>query len=176
MVNAINDVDGEINDCRIDLEGFQNSINQLHWDNFEKFIDAIDNVGTEISNLGDLIDEEDVVDEIGNWTKKGITALGLYAQEMERAKYRAEQYGKEIEYLNQEYAAGKYSVDEYNEKLQELKDGQWDSIKSYESAKKAIIDLNKTRIESIKNAIEKEIDAYQKLIETKKEELQLQKD
>lgn len=176
MVNAINDVDGEINDCRIDLEGFQNSINQLHWDNFEKFIDAIDNVGTEISNLGDLIDEEDVVDEIGNWTKKGITALGLYAQEMERAKYRAEQYGKEIEYLNQEYAAGKYSVDEYNEKLQELKDGQWDSIKSYESAKKSIIDLNKTRVEAIKDGIQKEIDAYSELIDKKKEELNLQKD
>lgn len=176
MVNAISDVDSEINDCKVALEGFQNSINQLHWDNFEKFIDAIDNVGTEISNLGDLIDEEDVVDEIGNWTKKGITALGLYAQEMERAKYRAEQYGKEIEYLNQEYAAGKYSVDEYNEKLQELKDAQFDSIKSYESAKKAIVDLNKTRVEAIKNSIEKEISAYQKLIETKKEELQLQKD
>lgn len=176
MVNAINDVDGEINDCRIDLEGFQNSINQLHWDNFEKFIDAIDNVGTEISNLGDLIDEEDVVDEIGNWTKKGITALGLYAQEMERAKYRAEQYGKEIEYLNEQYAAGKYSTDEYNEKLQELRDGQWDSIKSYESAKKAIVDLNKTRVEAVKDGIQKEIDAYSELIDKKKEELNLQKD
>jgi TP901 family phage tail tape measure protein len=176
MVNAINDVDSEINDCRIDLEGFQNSINQLHWDNFEKFIDAIDNVGNEISNLGDLIDEEDVVDEVGNWTDKGITALGLYAQEMERAKYRAGQYGKEIEYLNQEYAAGKYSVDEYNEKLQELKDGQWDSIKSYEAAKKSIIDLNKTRVEAIKDGIQKEIDAYSELIDKKKEELSLQKD
>lgn len=176
MVNAINDVDSEINDCKVALEGFQNSINQLHWDNFEKFIDAIDNVGTEISNLGDLIDEEDVVDEIGNWTKKGITAIGLYAQEMERAKYRAEQYGKEIEYLNQEYAAGKYSVDEYNEKLQELKDGQWDSIKSYEAAKKSIIDLNKTRVEAIKDGIQKEIDAYSELIDKKKEELSLQKD
>lgn len=176
MVNAINDVDSEINDCRISLEGFQNSINQLHWDNFEKFIDAIDNVGNEISNLGDLIDEEDVVDEVGNWTDKGITALGLYAQEMERAKYRAEQYGKEIEYLNQEYAAGKYSVDEYNEKLQELKDGQWDSIKSYEAAKKSIIDLNKTRVDAIKDGIQKEIDAYSELIDKKKEELSLQKD
>ena len=176
MVNVISDVDSEINDCKVALEGFQNSINQLHWDNFEKFIDAIDNVGTEISNLGDLIDEEDVVDEIGNWTKKGITALGLYAQEMERAKYRAEQYGKEIEYLNQEYAAGKYSVDEYNEKIQELKDGQWDSIKSYESAKKSIIDLNKTRVEAIKDGIQKEIDAYSELIDKKKEELSLQKD
>ena len=176
MVNAINDVDSEINDCKVDLEGFQNSINQLHWDNFEKFIDAIDNVGTEISNLGDLIDEEDVVDEVGNWTNKGITALGLYAQEMERAKYRAEQYGKEIEYLNKEYAAGKYSVYEYNEKLQELRDAQWDSIKSYESAKKAIVDLNKTRVEAVKDGIQKEIDSLSELIDKKKEELSLQKD
>lgn len=176
MVNAINDVDSEINDCKVDLEGFQNSINQLHWDNFEKFAEAINNVGTEISNLGDLINDEDVVDEVGNWTNKGVTALGLFAQEMERAKYMAEQYGKEIDYLNKEYEAGKYSEDEYIEKLQELKDGQWDNIKAYEAAKDSIVDLNKTRIESVKDGIQKEIDAYSELIDKKKEELSLQKD
>lgn len=176
MVNAINDVDSEINDCKVDLEGFQNSINQLHWDNFEKFAEAINNVGTEISNLGDLINDEDVVDEVGNWTNKGVTALGLFAQEMERAKYMAEQYGKEIDYLNKEYEAGKYSEDEYIEKLQELKDGQWDNIKAYEAAKDSIVDLNKTRIENVKDGIQKEIDAYSELIDKKKEELSLQKD
>ena len=175
-VSAIQDVDKAIIECNTDIEGFQNSINQLHWDNFDKTIEAIDNIGEEISNLRDLIDEEDIADEFGNWTDKGITAMGLLAQEMERAKYRSQQYADEIEYLSQEYAAGKYSVDEYNEKLQELKDGQWDSIKAYEDAKDALIDLNRTRIDAVKNSIEKEISAYQKLIETKKEELQLQKD
>ena len=95
---------------------------------------------------------------------------------MERAKYRSQQYADEIQYLNQAYAAGEYSTDEYNEKLQELQKGQWDSIKAYEDAKDALIDLNRTRIDAVKNSIEKEISAYQKLIETKKEELQLQKD
>ena len=175
-VSAIQDVDKAIIECNTDIEGFQNSINQLHWDNFDKTIEAIDNIGEEISNLRDLIDEEDIADEFGNWTDKGITAMGLLAQEMERAKYRSQQYADEIQYLNQAYAAGEYSTDEYNEKLQELQKGQWDSIKAYEDAKDALIDLNRTRIDAIKNSIEKEISAYQKLIETKKEELQLQKD
>lgn len=175
-VSAIQDVDKAIIECNTDIEGFQNSINQLHWDNFEKMIDAIDNIGEEISNLRDLIDEEDIADEFGNWTDKGITAMGLLAQEMERAKYRSQQYADEIKYLNQAYAAGEYSTDEYNEKLQELKDGQFDSIKSYEAAKDAIIELNKTRIESVKDGINKELEAYKKLIDTKKKELQLAKD
>lgn len=175
-VAAIQDVDKAIIDCRKEIEGFQNSINQLHWDNFDGLIKAIDNVGNEISNLGDLIDDEDVADEMGNWTNEGITKMGLLAQEMERAQYRAKQYAEQIEYLNQEYAAGKYSTDEYNEKLQELKDGQWDSIKSYEAAKDALIALNKTRVDAAKNAMQEEIDAYNELINKKKEELQLSKD
>lgn len=175
-VSAIQDVDKAIIDCRKEIEGFQNSINQLHWDNFDGLIKAIDNVGNEISNLGDLIDDEDIADEMGNWTNEGITKMGLLAQEMERAQYRAKQYAEQIEYLNQEYAAGKYSTDEYNEKLQELKDGQWDSIKSYEAAKDALIALNKTRVDAAKNAMQEEIDAYNELINKKKEELQLSKD
>ena len=87
-VSAIQDVDKAIIECNTDIEGYQNSINQLHWDNFDKTIEAIDNVGEEISNLRDLIDEEDIADEFGNWTDKGITAMGLLAQEMERAQYR----------------------------------------------------------------------------------------
>ncbi len=175
-IAAIQDVDKAIIDCRKEIEGFQNSINQLHWDNFDGLIKAIDNVGNEISNLGDLIDDENIADEMGNWTNEGITKMGLLAQEMERAQYRAKQYAEQIEYLNQEYAAGKYSTDEYNEKLQELKDGQWDSIKSYEAAKDALIALNKTRVDAAKNAMQEEIDAYNELINKKKEELQLSKD
>ena len=175
-ISSIQDVDKSIIDCRKDIESFQNSINQLHWNNFDKLITAIDNVGTELSNLGDLINDDDAIDDMGNWTDEGITKMGLLAQEMERAQYRAKQYAEQIDYLNQEYAAGKYSVDEYNEKLQELKDGQWDSIKSYEAAKDAIVDLNRTRVDAAKDAMQKEIDAYNELIDKKKEELQLSKD
>lgn len=176
MVNAIYDVDAAIIDCETDIEGYQNSMNDLHWDNFEKIITEIDNVRDEGEQLRSLIDDDDIADDVGNWTDAGITSIGLLAQEMENAKYRAELYGKEIEQLNKDYKAGKYSTDEYNEKLKDLKDSQWDSIDAYESAKKAIIDANKTRIEAVKDGIQKEIDAYDKLISKRKEDLSAQKD
>nr|DAF80768.1 MAG TPA: minor tail protein [Bacteriophage sp.] len=176
MVNAIYDVDAAIIDCETDIEGYQNSMNDLHWDNFDKIITEIDNVRDEGEQLRSLIDDDDIADDVGNWTDAGITSIGLLAQEMENAKYRAELYGKEIEQLNKDYKAGKYSTDEYNEKLKELKDSQWDSIDAYESAKKAIIDANKTRIEAVKDGIQKEIDAYDKLISKRKEDLSAQKD
>lgn len=177
MVNAIYDVDDSILSCKKDIEGFQNSINDLYWDNLDKLIDKIDNVDSELSHLYNLVsDEEKVVDEFGNWTKDGVTALGLLAQQLEAANFKVEQYGEAIARLEKDYAAGLYSTDEYNEKLAELKENQWDAIEAQEAAKKSIIDLNKTRIDSVKNAIEKEISAYQKLIDKKKEELSLQKD
>lgn len=177
MVNTIYDVDDAILECKKDIEGFQNSINDLYWDNLDKLIDKIDNVDSELSHLYNLVsDEEKVVDEFGNWTKDGVTALGLLAQQLEVANFKVEQYGEAIARLEKDYAAGLYSTDEYNEKLAELKENQWDAIEAQESAKKSLIDLNKTRIQAVKDGMQKEIDAYSKLIDRKKEELNLQKE
>ena len=176
MVNAINDVDEAIVQSQIDIESFQNSINDLHWENFERLVKAIENVSDEAEHLRNLIKDDDLTDDAGNWTEKGITALGLASQEMENAKYRSELYGKEIKQLKRDYKAGLYTQDEYNDKLQELKSSQWDCIEAYESAKDTIIELNKTRIEVVKDGIQKEIDAYEKLINKRKEDLSAQKD
>lgn len=177
MVNSIYDVDDAILECKKDIEGFQNSINDLYWDNLDKLIDKIDNVDSELSHLYNLVsDEERVVDDAGNWTKDGVTALGLLAQQLEVANFKVEQYGEAIAHLEKDYAAGLYSTDEYNEKLAELKENQWDSIEAQEAAKKSIIDLNKTRIQAVKDGMQKEIDAYSELIDKKKEELNLQKE
>lgn len=177
MVNTIYDVDDAILECKKDIEGFQNSINDLYWDNLDKLIDKIDNVDSELSHLYNLVsDEEKVVDEFGNWTKDGVTALGLLAQQLEVANFKVDQYGEAIARLEKDYAAGLYSTDEYNEKLAELKENQWDAIEAQESAKNSIIDLNKTRIQAVKDGMQKEIDAYSELIDKKKEELSLQKE
>lgn len=177
MVNDIYDVDDAILECKKDMEGFQNSINDLYWDNLDNLITRVDDVDSELSHLYKLVsDEEKVVDEFGNWTTDGVTALGLLAQQLEVANFKVEQYGEAIARLEKDYAAGLYSTDEYNDKLSELKENQWDAIEAQEAAKKSIIDLNKTRVESAKTAIQAEIDALSELINKKKEELQLQKD
>lgn len=176
MLNAIYDVDSAIIDCKTDIEKFDNAILELHWENFEKIIDALDAVSDEAEQIRSIIDDSEITDDVGNWTKNGLTALGMAAQEMEKARYRADLYGKEIEQLNKDFSAGKYSQDEYNEKLKELKDAQWDSIEAYESAKDTLVDLNKTRVEAVKDGLQKEIDAYEKLIDKRKEDLNAQKD
>lgn len=177
MVNAIYDVDDSILSCKKDIEGFQNSINDLYWDNLDKLISKIDNVDSELSHLYNLVsDEEKVVDEFGNWTKDGVTALGLLAQQLEVANFKVEQYGEAIARLEKDYAAGLYSTDEYNEKLAELKENQWDAIEAQETVKKSIIDLNKTRVQAVKDGLQKEIDSFSELIDKKKEELSLQKE
>ena len=177
MKNAIDAVDASILEAQTSIASFEKSIRDLHWEEFDRIIDRISSVADEAANLRDLLGEgEDMVDEMGDWTKEGIASLGLLAQEMENAEYRAKLYADEIEWLNKNWKKEGYSVDEYNEKLQELKDGQWGSIDAYESAKDAILDLNKVRVDAIKDGIEKEIDAYQKLIEAQKESLQAKKD
>ena len=178
MVQAIYDVDDAIIQCDIDLEGYQNSINELSWESFERLVDQLDNIDSELSFISDLMSKNDweVVDEDANWTDKGITALGMYAQQMEIAQTKSQQYGEEIKELKKLRDKGLVSETEYIEKLAELKDGQMDAINAYEDAKDAIVNLNKVRIEAVKEGLQDELDAYQELIEKKKKALDADKD
>ena len=69
-----------------------------------------------------------------------------------------------------------YTEQEYVEKLEDLKNGQYDAIKAYNQTKDAIVDLNKERVDEIKNIINKEIEAFEKLTQAKKKELDSEKD
>lgn len=178
-------VQSEIDAANIELEEFQNAINDLYWENFDELIERLDYIQEETQNLIDLMDNSDMVitpetedgwgaDDV-KWTEEGLASLGLYAQQMEIAEYKAGEYAKAIDDLTAEYEAGHYSENEYYEKLNELKDAQYENIKAYHDAQEAIKDLNSARIDAIKNGIEKEIAAYEKLIKKKKEELDVDK-
>jgi hypothetical protein len=193
MVNAIYEVDASIDECTNSLESYQNAINDIYWDNFDALVNRIDYLKDETQSIIDLMDSDDIVAEPEKrkynngtveywtaddveWTEEGIASMGLYAQQMEIAEYQSKQYAKAIDDLNKDYKAGKYSENEYYEKLNELKDAQYENIEAYYDAQEAIKDLNETRIDSIKEGIEKEIEAYEELIEKKREELDAEKD
>lgn len=176
-VNMILECDEAILDCKKDTEDWKNEINELKWTNLEKLIAELDSVESQLSHLFDLLSEDDkVVDDMGKWTDEGITSLGLLAQQMELAQHKSQQYADAIKDLEADYKAGLYSTDEYNEKLAELTEEQWSSIEAYEQAKDAIVDLNKVRIDAVKEGIKKEIDAYKELIDAKKESLDMDKE
>jgi len=175
-VNDIAAVDAEIIQLQTDNENLQDDINELHWDKFDSLLTRIDAITEETEGLLKLLENEDAFDESGNWTDEGITSLGLYAQQMEAAEFKAKQFEEEIDYLNKNWKKLGYTEQEYIEKLAELKEGQQDAIDAYHDSKKAIVDLNKERVEAIKEGIQKEIEAYDELIEKKKEELSAEKD
>ena len=175
-VNDIAAVDTEIIELKTDTENYQDTINELHWDKFDALMKRLEVVSDEADNLIDILGNKDLVDESGNWTDEGITSLGLYAQQMEAAEVQAKKYEEEIDYLNKNWKKLGYTEEEYIEKLDELKSGQYDAIQAYHDSKDAIVDLNKERIDAIKEGIEKEIEAYEELIEKKKEELDAEKD
>ena len=124
--------DEAIVECKQSTEEWNNAINELKWENLEKFITELDNVNSQISHLYDLLSEDDqVVNDMGEWTDEGITSLGLLAQQMELAQYKSRQYASAIQDLKADYAAGRYSTDEYNEKLAEER-RQYDANLAYQ--------------------------------------------
>ncbi len=177
MTQAVEDTKDEIMKCTLNVEEFQNKINELHWKQFDNFIDRLDGLDSEISNIQDILSKKDLVEEdTGEWTKEGITTLALYGQAYELAIFEAQQYSDEIKKLEDAYKRGEYSSTEYQEKLQDLTDKQWESIKAAEKAKEGIIDLNKARVDAAKKGIEKEIKATEELIDKKKEALDIEKE
>jgi hypothetical protein len=174
-VNTIADYKSEIVNLQTENENLQDSINELHWEKFDLMAKKLEGITSEIDNLLTLLDEVDAVDHLGNWTSDGITSLALLAQQMEAAEAEAQSYKEQIAYLEKNWKSLGYTQEEYVDKLDELKSGQYDAIKSYNDAKDAIVDLNKVRVDAIKKGIEKEIEAYEDLIEKKKESLDADK-
>jgi hypothetical protein len=154
----------------------EQQIIQNRFEEFNQLVDRINDNIQELSNVADLISDEDVALEDGSWTKEGLTQLGLLYQQMELNTKTAEEYNIEMEKLNALYDAGEISEQTYYERLQELKDGQWDAVKAYKDAEDAIIDVNEARIDMIEQGLDKEIEAYSELIDLKKEELDAERD
>lgn len=176
-IGEIAAVDTEIINLATDTEDYQDAINELHWQHLDNLLGRFEAISDEAEHLIDILGEKDLVNkDTGDWTNEGIASLGLYAQQMEVAEMQSQKYAEEISYLNENWKELGYTEQEYVEKLEELKKGQYDSIKAYNSTKKAIVDLTKERVDAIKNGIDKEIDAYEELISKKKEELNSEKD
>ena len=193
LIDELYQMQSVIDESTAELEEFQNAINDIYWDNFDELINRIDYLNNQTQSLIDLMDSADIVtkpegrtyeggtvkfwtaDDV-QWTKEGIATLGLYAQQMEIAEYKARQYAEAIDDLQKDYQKGLYSENEYLEKLDELTQNQYDAIESFEDAKKAIVDLNEAYVENVKDGIQAQIDAYDELIQKRKDELSAEKD
>lgn len=155
---------------------WNNAIRELDFTKFDRFIEKLQDLNSELDNVYKLTSRKDVANEDGTWTEDGLTSLATMYQQYELSKGQAKAYGEEIDRLTEAYARGEMSENTYNERLKELTDGQWDAIQTSEDLKYSIIDMCEARVDLIEDGIQKEIEAYQELIELKKEELSAERD
>lgn len=165
-----------IQDCDIATAQWEKAIRDLDFEKFERFTNRLDDIASEIDHVRNLLSDDDVASEDGSWTEEGITSLGLLYQQMQLSEQQSQKYAKKIQDLTDAYKRGEMSEQEYYERLQELKEGQWDAIEAYEDSRDAIVDMEEARIDMIEEGINKEIEAYQELIDLKKEELDAERD
>lgn len=174
--NTINETALAIKTCEKNVIDYGKAIEDIHWEYFDKANDEIDSLADEIQWLNSLLEDEKMANDDGTWTEAAITRMALYQSQMEYAAVMAKRYGDEIESLTEKYKAGEISEIEYQEKLRELEGSQRDMIDSYNDAKDGLVDLNRARVDAIKDGIDKEIKAYQELINLRKEELDSERD
>lgn len=176
MVSAILEVDASIQDSTKDIEDFKKSIRTIRAESFDQLLEKFERLNEQLDFLFDRLTDDDSAFDENGWTDKGIAALGMLAEQMELARSNANECAHALEQLERDYKSGVYSEQDYAERKEELLSKQRDEINKYESAKDAIVDLNKARIEAIKDGINKEIDAYKKLVDKKKELLNAEKE
>lgn len=178
LENKINDANIELQECNVTIEEFKNLIGEVHFENFDMLLGQFESLDSEIAHIYSLMTDKDIVedDDYYKWTDNAITAIAMQAEALESAQYQARQYQEQIDYLNSNWKDLGYSESQYKEKLAELTEGQWQSVEAYEAAKDAIVEVNRMRIDAIKTGIQKEIDAYTKLINKRKEDLDAQKE
>lgn len=165
MVDTIGKLQSEIIGCKQTVEEFSNELLALNDKVFDEIMDRFDSLHNELESLEGLFDDFDVSDGAGNWSKEGLTRLGLLAQNLELSLREVEKYNEQIELLNKNYEEGKYSALEYAEKLSTLKESQMQAVEFSESIRDAIVELNSKLVEESIEAIEKETDAFRKNIE-----------
>lgn len=165
----INKVKKSIVDCDSALADLKKNIMEIRYSKFEQSLDNLDFTGDMASSVRDLMNNEGIYDDDVQLTSTGYAQLALMSTELTSAKQKTVNYQAAINALKKDLKNGNITQAQYNEKLQEYQKGQMDAAKSAKSAKDAILDL-------VKNGIEKQTEAMEKLINKRKEELQKMKE
>lgn len=169
---ALNGVYESIQQDEQELAEFQKSINELKFDRFDELLNKLGDITDETDFLIDMLDSDNLFDsDTGMITQDGITAMGLTAQNYDTYLAEAEQYKKQIADLNEMYNDGNGTIgyNDYISKLREYQQGQRDSIKSANEAKKSLVAYVKQGLDAQNDALEEAISKKKELLETEKD-------
>lgn len=170
LEGQIHDVQAEINSTVAEIYELRQQIREVNWKGFTDGIEAIDALNDNLENTLSLIDDmESFAQDDSLLNSNGILKLGLYGKQLGNARQAVADYEYAIEILNKELKIGNVTQEQYDEQLKELNEGRWEAVSSVKQYRDAILDL-------VRDGIDKETEAMQKLVDTRKDDLQAQKD
>lgn len=168
MVQEINGVSEALQEAEKNVVDFNNSIRELQWERFEFLQDRISKVKDEAEFLIDLLGNNELFTDKGQFTSEGSATLGLHGLNYNVLMKQADDYAEELKKINAEIAN-----DPNNTKLiehrDELLEKQRESILAAEDEKQAIKEL-------VSDGIDKELESLNDLIDKYNDALDSQKD
>lgn len=167
MFSTLMEIDKEISSLTNNMEEFDITIRNLNWEVFEYLEESINRITDETEYLINLLSKQDLFEKKnGNMTENAIATLGLHATAYEVYKQQAQDYYEEVQELQKQLVAG--AGKDVLEQYQEMLKAHQDSILAAEDEKQAILDL-------IEEGYKAQLEALQKLIDKKKEQMQEEK-
>ena len=188
IANTINDIEAEIDDVTLSIQDLNDAMADTHWYVFDEAHDRISTLASDLENIRDILSNEELFDDEGNFTKEGLGTLATYVQELGVFEGALANAKAEMELFGDAYDPNKTYVDLQGNNLSIDSEQDW-----YEAAQKAeeqydewnqkvietrynIKDLYEQQIDSVEEYTESLIENYQDYIDAVKEALDSERD
>lgn len=168
MRAAIDEVEEAIDEANLSLQEYIKTIRQIKWDNFDYGLERISRLTSEADFLIDLLDNKDLFDDKGNLTDEGLAIMGLYGQNYNTYMAQADEYGKEIANVEKQLTEDPGNTD-LIDRLETLRDAQWECVQAAEEQKQSMIDLAEEGINAQIDAMDTLIEKYSDLLDSSKD-------
>ena len=175
VASTLNDIESDIDSVTSSIQDLNDAIDQIHWDVFDESHERFGDLIGQLETVRDLLstDEDQFFDDEGQWTEKGVAALGTYIQEIEIYKNALKDVNDELANLKIEDFD---SEQEYYDKLTELIEKQHDYSKSISDSEQAVVGMYESQIDAIEEWSNKAVDAYKDYIDVVKESIDAERD
>lgn len=168
MYQNINDVEQAIQDANTSLIEYNQTLQQIRWDLFDRGMDYKNNLVNESKFLIDMLDNYALHNDDGSFTDHGLSVQGLHAVNYNVYMEQAASYADEIQKINEEIANDPNDL-QLIDRRNELLDLQQQAIQNAMAEKEAIKDL-------VSDSYDKMLSSLQELIDKRKEALNAEKD
>lgn len=161
--NAVADYDTQIEELK------QSQIGVYYAEQFERAAEKVDRFRDKLDGLKSLISDDMKIDKnTGLLTESGALSITLDVDDINASTENLKTYIKERQQIINDYNAGKFGEDEYNQKLKDVDANIKSTTSNIYSSRNSILEL-------VKSQSQAELDVLNKVIDKRKEALSAKK-